>query len=560
MLTYKNWIMKLFFTIILTTILGITTLLSQTVQRDKVLVEIATGTWCQYCPGAAMGADELVANGHDVAIIENHGGDDYQTTASYARIAYYNTTGYPTAVFDGGSPYVGGSATNSLYSTYLTRYNQKITIPSYFTIDVTGTTSGYSEFNIQITSEMVESYTANDIRLHCVVTESEIEESWQGMDHLNFVNRLMVPSQFGTQLDFSSSSTIVTDLNFTIEPEWVPENCELVVFLQNNTTKEVLNTTKLNLMDFENENDYDAALSGLTNIPDEICMGILEPEFVLKNSGNLDLTSLTINYQVNDGELYSYDWTGSLAFLEKEIIVLPTITFDSQDNNQILIYSENPDGNPDEYTNNDTVSSSMLSAEYTSSDVSLYLRTDDHPEETTWELLNDLGEVVSSGGPYTQSGQVVIETFSLEDDRCYRFSLSDAGGDGLTSPAMCILYYGNNVNILQATGNFGYNIMKDFYSANTVGVDNENYLSGIQVYPNPASDKTIVKINTPAKGLMTLRVFNILGELVYETQSQTGISDEFTTDIIVNEWENGIYFVNASVNGNNFNSKFTVSN
>ena len=33
------------------------------VDREKVLVEVGTGTWCGYCPGAAMGIDDLIANG-----------------------------------------------------------------------------------------------------------------------------------------------------------------------------------------------------------------------------------------------------------------------------------------------------------------------------------------------------------------------------------------------------------------------------------------------------------------------------------------------------------------
>ena len=78
-----------------------TLLAAQQVPRDKVVVEIGTGGWCQYCPGAAMGADDLVANGHEVAIIENHNGDPYATTFSNARNSYYNITGYPTAFFDG---------------------------------------------------------------------------------------------------------------------------------------------------------------------------------------------------------------------------------------------------------------------------------------------------------------------------------------------------------------------------------------------------------------------------------------------------------------------------
>ena len=36
---------------------------SQAVQRNQVVLEIGTGTGCQYCPGAAMGAHDLLTYG-----------------------------------------------------------------------------------------------------------------------------------------------------------------------------------------------------------------------------------------------------------------------------------------------------------------------------------------------------------------------------------------------------------------------------------------------------------------------------------------------------------------
>jgi len=69
------------------------------VPREMVIVEIATGTWCGYCPGAAMGASDLIANGHNVAIIKNHNGDPFANTYSNARNNYYSPSGYPDSIF-----------------------------------------------------------------------------------------------------------------------------------------------------------------------------------------------------------------------------------------------------------------------------------------------------------------------------------------------------------------------------------------------------------------------------------------------------------------------------
>ena len=106
-------------------LMAVTLVYGQAIQRNMVVQEIGTGTWCQYCPGAAMGADDLIANGCAVAVIEYHNGDAFTNGASNARISYYNITGFPTAFFDGTLNFVGGSNTQSMYPQYLPLYNQR---------------------------------------------------------------------------------------------------------------------------------------------------------------------------------------------------------------------------------------------------------------------------------------------------------------------------------------------------------------------------------------------------------------------------------------------------
>ncbi len=213
------------------------------IQRNKVVVEIGTGTWCQYCPGAAMGADDLVTNGHQVAVIENHNGDPYANAASNARNTYYGITGYPTARFDGLNPYVGGNHTTSLYGSYLPAVNARLAVASHFTISATGGEVDNS-YNISVLLNKVEADANTNILLHAVVTESHIQQAWQGQTHLEFVQRTMIPSQSGTAIDFGAGTELTIPLSFTTNPSWVINNCELVLFLQNNTTKEILQGVK----------------------------------------------------------------------------------------------------------------------------------------------------------------------------------------------------------------------------------------------------------------------------------------------------------------------------
>jgi len=214
--------------------------------RDRVLLEIGTGTGCPYCPGAAMGADDLIANGKPVAAIEYHNynaSDPYNTPEAAARTGYYGITGYPTAVFDGLVSYVGGSNTQSLYSVYLPlvedREAIKVGVGIQFT--TTATSRGY---HVDVTVMKYAPVTGNNFVLHFVVTESDIQYSWQGQTKLDFVQRLMLPDANGTPIDIGNNNTINLSYDFDIGEDWNPDNLEVVAFVQNLDNKEIMNGHK----------------------------------------------------------------------------------------------------------------------------------------------------------------------------------------------------------------------------------------------------------------------------------------------------------------------------
>jgi thiol-disulfide isomerase/thioredoxin len=214
-----------------------------TVNPGLVIVEIMTGTWCMFCPGAAIGADELVENGNRVGVINYHRQDSYETVESSERITYYEIFGYPTAEFDGVLELVGGRQyPDSMYADYLPNYETRIGTQPLFYIDAQYYNTGGNNYRLAVEAKRLGDYAPADpdIVLHAVLTESSIDEDWFGMDELNFVCRDMIPDQNGTALDFDLKTTQSVVLDFTIPAEYVAENLELVVFLQDNSTKEIL--------------------------------------------------------------------------------------------------------------------------------------------------------------------------------------------------------------------------------------------------------------------------------------------------------------------------------
>jgi len=66
------------------------------------------------------------------------------------------------------------------------------------------------------------------------------------------------------------------------------------------------------------------------------------------------------------------------------------------------------------------------------------ISTDTYPEETDWTISDKTGNVVASGGGYTDKMTRYIQDVCLEIERIYTFSISDTYGDGI-----CCEYYGS---------------------------------------------------------------------------------------------------------------------
>ncbi len=210
------------------------------IDRTKVLYEIATGTWCQYCPGAAKGADDMVSHGHDVAIIEYHSGDVYEIPVSTARVAYYNVTGFPTTEVDATLEMVGGNATTSLYPSFLAMYNQRRPVPSVQIMNKTVEHLTGDMYRATVTIQQVSDYFPSGLVLHTALTESHIPDVWLGgLQEVNFVCRGMFPNESGTALDFSTSNTLTFTFDFPVTG-YVFANLEFIAFVQYAPTKEIV--------------------------------------------------------------------------------------------------------------------------------------------------------------------------------------------------------------------------------------------------------------------------------------------------------------------------------
>lgn len=480
----------------------------------------------------------------DIAVIAYHSGDEYQNSFSSARLAYYGSMvpAFPTVIFDGALNHVGGGS--SLYPSYLSKYNSRISIDSDYTIDISGSNSGMIDYEVDIVVEKVSSAIDNPV-LHVVLTESHIPEYWGGLSEVNYVERLMIPNQNGTVLDFTGGDIQELTKNFIIEQNWVNDECELVVFLQNSQTKEILQAVKYDIMDFGTTNTNDASILNVV-APNSVCNNTFIPKVEIANYGLDNLTSLDIIYTVNSEPSATYSWSGDLSYLESEIIVLSEVNFTLESGNTFVVEAENPNGEDDQFPTNNTFVVNMADAENVPSTINLALKLDDNPEETSWELLNSAGTVMYSGGSYTNPGQYVIETFNFDENDCYTFVIYDEGGDGLIDAGVYKLAYGSPPTFFAEGSDFGFEDEVQF-RVDLTGEAEVFAGNGIEVFPNPTHQNATVSFELLESEIIELEVYNSAGAVVYSTSIKEYAVGNHTILIDGEDLTPGIYFINLMI-------------
>jgi hypothetical protein len=220
---------------------------SYTKEKNLVIVEIGTGTGCGYCVGAALGADDLVENGQPVAILEYHAynaNDPFITAASLWRAgSYYSIASFPTTFFDGTLIYWGGDNSESIYDDYLPLVEQQMQVKTGIDIKLTPAVTG-KNFDVTVTVDKEAPVMDNFLELHIALTESDIPYEWQSLDKIDFTVRDMLNDGHGTEIDLINNETVTYTASFEIQPDWNMDNMEVVAFVQNKYSKEILNGTK----------------------------------------------------------------------------------------------------------------------------------------------------------------------------------------------------------------------------------------------------------------------------------------------------------------------------
>lgn len=177
-------------------------------------------------------------------------------------------------------------------------------------------------------------------------------------------------------------------------------------------------------------NTHDAGITAVLSPSGSVCATSVTPVVTLRNFGSTTLTSVQINYNINGTNPQTFNWTGSLAMNQTVNVTLPAMNV-TAGNHTFNASTSQPNGQADQ-NNSNNASSSSFTVVVADSYVTLRLLTDFYGEETTWQLTQNGGGTVASGGPYPEDVQTYVEEqICVQSGQCYTFTIFDDFSDGI---------------------------------------------------------------------------------------------------------------------------------
>ena len=266
----------------------------------------------------------------------------------------------------------------------------------------------------------------------------------------------------------------------------------------------------------------------------------------LMNNGLETLTECT--FTVYDGAtvVETFDWTGSLTTYDIEEVTVATTNVSEDTEFDIVITST------DANTSNNSLSASIIVGEESTNNIRFSLSTDAYPNETQWGILDDMGNLLYSGGPYDTTADQPDQNFTLELG-CYFFFITDSYGDGLNGfggangsfsldamdgeEVSSNLYtYTNPVPFSQIVVPFEVTSISDVQE---ISVPN-----ALVMFPNPTTGLSNFTITTAVGAESSLEVTNLLGERVLLEDYGILAPGAHRMELNLDGFESGVYLVN----------------
>ena len=540
------------------------TIVSTDTENKKIILEEFTGIYCTFCPDGHAIANAIKAeNPEDVFIINIHTGGyavpnpaindpDFRTSFGDAIANQSNLTGYPAGTvnrqFFSSLTMNGGTAMGR--GGWTTAASQVLSQSAYVNVGVEATINVQNnELTVHVEGYYTGDSPQNTNYLNVVLTQNNTigPQTGGGMgSDYNHNHRLvhMLTGQWGEVISTTSAGSFIDQtFTYTIPSDYngidvVLPDLNVIAFITE-TQQEIISgaeyTPTINGLEYSN----DAAIMGLGDNLNDNCGETASPSVVVQNYGFDPITSLSIEYSINNGSSETYSWAGSLESLRSTTIELPSIGYSPSDTNSVNIILSDDENNE----NNSSIFYFDQSTSYDTSLVTLNLVTDNYGVETTWALTDSSGYIVAEGGGYSNNSTTSLEIEIPSSDECYTFTINEAYGDGI-----CCAYGTGSYSITDDSGNvifsggqFGSTEATTFRVGESLGL-NSFIDENLKIFPNPSNGIFTIKTTITNS---SYKIYNLIGQTI-----KSGFINNGENSIDIRNSVDGVYFITIeSTNG-----------
>lgn len=167
-------------------------------------------------------------------VLEYHGSDELANSRTEARSKWYNVRGFPTTKFDGIKTQIGGW--DDVQTAFENVVDELLRPAASFSITLSGIL-GQENAVLKATVTPVSATTRSNLKLRWVIYEDNVDV--KGKLHRFVVREVLAEDNLLVQ----GTKAIEVNKTMAINPAWKYSNLGIVAFIQDDSSKEVLQAT-----------------------------------------------------------------------------------------------------------------------------------------------------------------------------------------------------------------------------------------------------------------------------------------------------------------------------
>lgn len=268
------------------------------------------------------------------------------------------------------------------------------------------------------------------------------------------------------------------------------------------------------------------------------CDESISPVIRLINNGSEVVSTADLTYSYNNGPLIPFTWTGNLAANQSTLLDLPALG-SGQTEHIVSVNLTEINGLSSAIGESANISTAFYNVpSFSTNYINFEITTDRIGEETSWDLLDEDGNLIESRPTYFYDN---LQTYNHEialQPGCYTLVIKDSFGDG-----MCCFEGAGKYSLtteggelIKEGGNFDAREYIRFKISSALAVK-KDFTEQLTIYPNPTSGIFTITVADGAIGSQYV-VYNVTGQRI-----AGGILKEIDNTIDLSGVSKGIYLV-----------------